>query len=163
MVISGGLAPAVNSATSYDPRTFLEDMYADGAQGSFDGIGDHPYCYPASPDEFESWSGWSLLSGTTPSLRSIMVANGDSAMKIWITEFGAPTSGPNSVGETGQSDQLVQAISQVKQLSWVRSFYIYTWADLSFLSADEDGFGLLTDDGAHKPAYAAVSAALAGP
>ena len=78
------------------------------------------------------------------------VANGDSAMKIWITEFGAPTSGPNSVGETGQSDQLVQAISQVKQLSWVRSFYIYTWADLSFLSADEDGFGLLTDDGAHS-------------
>ena len=30
---------------------------------------------------------------TSPSIRSIMVANGDSAKKIWITEFGAPTSG----------------------------------------------------------------------
>lgn len=163
VVISGGLAPALNSGTSYNARTFLEDMYTDGAKGSFDGVGDHPYSYPASPDEFESWSGWSQQSETSPSLRSVMVANGDSAMKIWITEFGAPTSGSNSVGVIGQSDQLVQAISQVKKLDWVGSFYIYTWADLPSLPPDQNGFGLLTDDGAPKPAYAAVSAALAAP
>jgi hypothetical protein len=50
----------------------------------------------------------------------------------------------------------------VKSVSWVASFYIYTWADLSSLSATEDGFGLLTDGNGQKQAYSAVTAALTG-
>jgi len=161
VVLSGGLAPADNDGTDYDPRTFLEDMYADGAKGSFDALGFHPYSYPDSPDTETSWSGWSMMSDTSPSLRSIMAANGDSAKKIWITEYGAPTSGPNSVGETGQSTDLVQAISQVRTLDWIGSFYIYTWSDVSGQPADQNGFGLLTDENTQKPAYSAVAAALA--
>jgi polysaccharide biosynthesis protein PslG len=161
VVISGGLAPAENDGTDYDPRTFLEDMYADGARGSFDELGYHPYSYPAPPDTVEPWSGWSMMSDTSPSIRSIMTENGDSSKKIWITEYGAPTSGPDSVGEAAQSTDLVQAISQVRELDWIGSFYIYTWSDVSTLPPDEDGFGLLTDDNAQKPAYTAVTAALA--
>lgn len=160
VVISGGLAPAANTSTSYDPRTFLEDMYADGAKGSFDGVGDHPYSFPAEPDDDESWSAWSQMSETTPSLRSIMIENGDSAKKIWITEYGAPTTGSNSVTETEQSTELVQAISEVKQFSWIGSFYIYTWSDLSSLPAVDNGFGLLAEGNVQKPAYTAVAAAL---
>lgn len=161
VVLSGGLAPADNDGTNYDPRTFLQDMYADGANGSFDELGYHPYSYPASPNSVESWSGWSMMSDTSPSIRSIMAENGDSAKKIWITEYGAPTSGPNSVGEVGQSTDLVQAISQVRKLDWIGSFYIYTWADISSLPSDQNGFGLLTDTDTRKPAYSAVAAALA--
>ena len=62
IVVSAGLAPANNDGTNYDPRTFLQDMYADGAQGSFDGLGFHPYSYPDSPDTVASWSGWSMMS-----------------------------------------------------------------------------------------------------
>jgi beta-xylosidase len=160
VVVSGGLSPATDTSTSYDPRTFLADMYADGAKGSFDGVGDHPYTYPQSPDDDNAGSAWSQMSQTSPSLRSIMTANGDSAKKIWITEYGAPTSGSSSVGETAQSTDLVQAISQVKQLAWVGSFYIYTWSDLSTLAATDNGFGLLTEDNTQKPAYAAVASAL---
>ena len=160
IVLSGGLAPADDNGTDYNPRTFLQDMYADGAESSFDGLGFHPYSYPDSPDTVASWSGWSMMADTTPSLRSIMTQNGDSGKKIWITEYGAPTSGPNSVGETGQSTDLVQAISQVRKLDWIGSFYIYTWSDLSTLPADQGGFGLLTDTGVQKPAYSAVAAAL---
>jgi polysaccharide biosynthesis protein PslG len=161
IVLTGGLAPAANTSTTYDPRTFLTDMYADGAKGSFDGVGDHPYSYPAPPDEDETWSAWSQMSETSPSLRSIMGANGDSAKKIWITEYGAPTTGSDSVSEAEQSTELAQAISQVKQLSWVGSFYIYTWTDLSTLPAGDNGFGLLAEDTSPKPAYSAVKAALA--
>jgi polysaccharide biosynthesis protein PslG len=159
-VLSGGLGIAADDGTNYDPRTFLQDMYADGAQGSFDGLGYHPYSYPDSPDTYASWSGWSIMNQTSPSLRSIMTANGDSAKKIFITEYGAPTSGPNSVGESGQSTDLVQAITQASQSSWIGSLYIYTWADLSSLPADQDGFGLLTDSNAQKTAYSAVASAL---
>src|SRR5262249_39178815 len=100
------------------------------------------------------------MSQTSPSLRSIMAENGDSAKKIWITEYGAPTSGSNGVSESAQSTDLVQAISQVKQLGWIGSFYIYTWSDLSTLAASDNGFGLLTEGNAQKPAYAAVATAL---
>lgn len=160
IVISGGLAPAANTSTSYDPRTYLEDMYADGAKGSFDGVGDHPYSYPATPAEFETWSGWSLMNQTSPSLRSIMAENGDSAKKIWITEFGAPTVGDNSVGEAGESTDLVEAIDQVRDLSWIGSLYIYTWEDVT--SDASNGFGVLNSDATQKPAYSAVADALLG-
>lgn len=160
VVLSGGLSPATDTSTSYDPRTFLTDMYADGAQGSFDGLGDHPYTYPLSPGDNNAGSAWSQMSQTSPSLRSIMAENGDSAKKIWITEYGAPTSGPNSVGESAQSTDLAQAISQVKQLTWIGSFYIYTWSDLSTLADADNGFGVMTETNTQKPAYAAVAAAL---
>jgi polysaccharide biosynthesis protein PslG len=159
IVISGGLAPAADTATSYDPRTFLADMYADGAKGSFDGVGDHPYSYPASPDN--GLSAWSQMDETSPSLRSIMAENGDSAKKIWITEYGAPTIGPSAVSETDQSDELVDAISDVKKISWIGSFYIYTWSDIAGSPSEDNGFGLLTEDNTQKPAYSAVAAALA--
>ena len=160
VVLSGGLAPAENDGKNYDPRTFLEDMYVDGAKESFDELGYHPYSYPDSPDTVASWSGWSMMAATRPSIRSIMTANGDSSKKVWITEYGAPTSGPNSVGETAQSLDLVQAISQAQRLDWIGSLYIYTWNDIATLPADQNGFGLLTDDNAQKPAYSAVAAAL---
>jgi polysaccharide biosynthesis protein PslG len=160
IVLSGGLAPAGNTSSSVDPRTYLQDMYSDGAGGSFDGLGDHPYSFPTAPDDVESYSGWSQMSQTSPSLRSIMDANGDSGKKIWITEYGAPTSGPDSIGDSGQSTELAQAISLVRSASWVGSFYIYTWADISSLSAQDNGYGLLNEDNSEKPAYSTVASAL---
>lgn len=156
VVISAGLAPDVDTATSYSQLTFLNDMYADGAGGSLDGVGYHPYSYPGDPNTVLSGSGWSQMYQTSTSIRGIMVANGDSAKKIWITEFGAPTSGTSAnVSDADQSTELVQAISQVKGLNWVACFYIYTWEDVS-----GEGFGLLTASGTQKPAYASVAAAL---
>jgi hypothetical protein len=159
-VLSGGLAPTYDTSTTINPTTFLTDMYAHGAKGSFDGVGDHPYSFPAAPDTFESWSGWSQMAATASSMRSVMTANGDAAKKIWITEYGAPTVGPDAISEADQSEDLVQGIAQVKQVSYIGAFYIYTWQDVDSVGAGNDGYGMLTDTGAQKPSYAAVSAAL---
>src|ERR1017187_5211443 len=96
-VISAGLAPEANDGTNINAVTFLQDMYAHGAKGSFDAVGYHPYSYPALPNTYESWSGWSEMNQTTPSFRSVMTSNGDAAKQIWITEVGAPTGGPDWV------------------------------------------------------------------
>jgi len=153
LVITGGTSPAADSSNSYDDVTFLQDMYADGAQGYFDALGDHPYTYPSTPDTTQLGSAWTEMDQTSPSLRSLMADHGDSAKKIWITEYGAPTSGTsNNVSEADQSDELVQTIAKAKQLGWIGSLYIYTW--------QSDGFGLLNGDGSQKPAYSAVAAAL---
>ncbi len=158
-MITGGTAPAADSSNSFDDVTFVQDMYADGAQGYFDALGDHPYTYPNTPDNVILGSAWSEMDQTSPSLRSLMADHGDSAKKIWITEYGAPTSGTqNNVSPAEQSDEMVQTIAQARQLSWIGSLYIYTWQDPS----SGNGFGLLNADGSQKHAYSAVAAALSG-
>jgi hypothetical protein len=161
VVLSGGLAPTYNTSTTINALTFLTDMYADGAKGSFDGVGVHPYSFPAAPDTYESWSGWSQMAATASSMRSVMIANGNSAKKLWITEYGAPTVGPDAISEAAQSQDLTQAIAQVKQVSYIGSLYIYTWQDVDSVGVGNDGYGMLTNTGAQKLSYAAVTAGLA--
>lgn len=161
MVISGGLAPATTDGTQYSPIDFLKAMYADGAKGSFDALGFHPYSFPATPDTYEPWSAWSQMDQTNPSVRSVMASNGDGGKKIWITEYGTPSSGPDGVGEAAQSTALVQAVDQARKASWIGAIYLYTWVDRGSTAADNgDEYGLLTGSGVQKPAYHAVASAL---
>jgi polysaccharide biosynthesis protein PslG len=161
LVISGGLAPATTDGANISPLDFLQAMYADGVKGSFDALGFHPYTFPAAPDTYEPWSAWSQMDQTTPSVRSVMASNGDSGKKIWITEYGAPSSGPDGVGEAAQSASLTQAIDAARSTSWIGSIYLYTWVDSGNSPADRgDEYGLLTDGGEQKLAYHGVAAAL---
>jgi polysaccharide biosynthesis protein PslG len=160
-VLSGGLAPETNDGTNINPVTFLQDMYADGARGYFDGVAYHPYSYPALPDTYESWSGWSEMNQTSPSIRSVMAANGDSGKQIYITEVGAPSGGPSGVGLTAQAEDYTQAIAAAKTTSWIGGMYLYTWQDDGTDTTNsEDWFGLLTYAGAQTPAYTAVKNAI---
>jgi len=160
-VISGGLAPEANDGTNINAVDFLQAMYADGAQGSFDAVGYHSYSYPALPDSYQSWSGWSQMNQTSPSIRSVMTSNGDAAKQIWITEVGAPSSGPQGVGQAAQAAALSEAIAAARTTSWIGGLYVYTWQDDGTGRRNYvDWFGLLTARGTPKPAYAAVAAAL---
>ena len=88
------MAPEISESGNISPIDFLSNIYRDGAEPYFNAVGIHPYSYAALPANFYNWSAWSQISNTTPSLRSVMIANGDTAKQIWITEFGAPTGGP---------------------------------------------------------------------
>ena len=161
LILSAGLAPEVNDGTNINAITFLKSMYADGAKGSFDAVAYHPYSYPALPDSYQSWSGWSQMSQTSPSIRSVMISNGAAAKQIWITEVGAPSSGPDGVGQQGEADDLTQAIAAANATSWIAGLYLYSWQDEGTdPTNDENWFGLLTAAGAPKTAYTAVATAL---
>jgi polysaccharide biosynthesis protein PslG len=159
-VISGGLAPAVTDGTNYSSISFLKAMYVHGVKGSFDALGYHPYSFPTSPDTYESWSAWSQMTSTSPSIKSIMARNGDSSKPIWITEFGAPSTGPSGVGATAQRIELSQALGYVKKAKWIGALYIYTWRDTFTGPISDNGFGLLTAGDSPKPAYFAVASGL---
>jgi hypothetical protein len=160
-VISGGLAPEATDGTNISPIDFLTAMYADGAKGSFDALGYHPYSFPALPDTYEPWSAWSEMAQTNPSIRSVMNSNGDGGKSIWITEFGAPSSGPGGVGQAAQATALTQAIAAAKKTSWIGALYIYSWQDDGTDQTNgEDWFGLLTAAGAPKLAYTAMVGAI---
>jgi hypothetical protein len=160
VVISAGLAPASDNGVNYTPLTFVSDMYQDGVKGSFDYLGIHPYSYPALPDAASPGSAWYSMDESSPSIRSIMIANGDSSKKIWITEFGAPTTGRPGVSPAAQSETLTQALAYVDKTNWVGAFYMYSWRDTTATPTASSSFGLETFDGTPKPSFYAVSAAL---
>jgi hypothetical protein len=156
-VISGGLAPEPNSGGNIDAVTFLQEMYADGAEPYFNALGDHPYSYPALPDNYETWSGWSEMSAFPTSIRSVMVANGDSAKQVWFTEVGYPsntTSYPAGLnGTTAEADEITQVNAFAAANSWVGPVFWYVYQD------DSSGnFGLLTASGARKAAFTTFAA-----
>jgi hypothetical protein len=160
-IISAGLAPENSDGTNISPVTFLQDMYADGAKGHFDAVGYHPYSYPALPDTYKSWSGWSQMDQTSHSIRSVMTSHGDASKPVWITEVGAPSGGPDGVGQAAQATELRQAITNTKNTSWIGRLYLYSWQDEGTdPTNDEDWFGLVNAAGAHKAAYKAVAAAI---
>ena len=86
-----------------------------------------------------------------------MVANGDASKKIWITEFGTPTNGPDPnwyVSEASQTQMMIDAFTLYRTYPWAGPFFWYTFEDGSTsTSSNENFFGLVRADGSEKPAY----------
>ena len=161
VVITGGLAPSATDSGNFSPIDFANGMYEAGASGFFDAFGDHPYTYPAVAGA-NSYGAWGQMSA----LHQLMIAHGDGDKKIWITEYGAPTNGPDSTyftSETGQAQELSAAVDLAVRYSWVGSFFWYTYLDPgNTTDTNENFFGLVRSDGSFKPAYAAYQAAIGG-
>ena len=171
IVISGGVAPASDTSTSISPETFLKGLYRYAGRSSFDAVGVHPYTFPVPPN-YNSQTAWSQMSEGSNSLRSIMAANNDSAKKIWITEFGAPTNGPGPVAdidnlnlsnqpwhvtEALQADSFSEALRAYQSYTWRGPIMLYTLEDNgNDPTNNEDWFGLIRSDGSQKPAYSTV-------
>jgi polysaccharide biosynthesis protein PslG len=167
-VISAGLSPygsnGQSDAQHMNPLNFLEQMYANGAAGSFDAVGWHPYNYPYGL-AYATWSAWSQMAQTSPSARSIMTANGDAAKQIWATEFGAPTGGTTrDISEAAQAQLVTDSYTQLKSWSWAGPAFFYSYHDNGTSRTDvEQNFGVIHFDWTPKLSYAAYqSAAAAG-
>lgn len=161
VVIAGGMAPAADTATNVAPTTMATGYYTLGA--TFDALGMHPYTYPF--DFVRSGTGWQSLLA----IRSTMVANGDSAKKIWLTEYGASTCGPGvakPVDGSGFSQGndymtfeaqgiLAQGlIVQTRALSYIGPVFWYTLVDANSSDASdpENCFGAYFTNGTPKTA-----------
>jgi hypothetical protein len=168
VVLIGGLSPAVDQLpVEESPQSFVTAIYATAGPASFNGIAMHPYCFPALPGETQTWSGWTQMQA----VESIMVAKGDAAKQIWITEFGAPTDGPGAeatlasrqyssspdhVDQDFQAQTVTSGLTFAERHTWIHSIAWYSIEDLgSDASNSGDWYGLLTISGAPKAAYTA--------
>lgn len=166
-VLTAGVAPATTGGGDIAPETFIAQIYANGGKGYFDAVAVHPYTYPAMPSDAStaSWNTAQKLTG----IHNTMSNNGDSAKKVWLTEFGAPTGqGGVNVSEQQQSAIIADGLRYFSSLSFAGPVFVYNIRDDRTGSADpEQNFGLLRTDGSAKPAYSAVrshtSAAVANP
>lgn len=158
IVIAGSTAPAGAHGDSdcsrlgndamdkVNPINFLERLYAAGAGASFDAISHHPYADPDGPGKLERCSAWSQMSDTSPSLRSVMIANGDGDKKIWGTEFGSSVA---IVGEARQALYLRDGFARWKTYSWAGPLL---WFTFNAHGANPDAYGLVREDGSERPA-----------
>ncbi len=178
-IITGGTGPAATDGTDIAPLDFLIGLYQNGARSSFDAVGHHPYTYPVTATFKEDWNAWMQMALTSQSIRSIMIANGDSGKQVWLTEYGAPTDGPKSgatvsnygtvqstdhVSEDLQSYILTEAIKAHAGQSWAGPLFWYSYIDLgTSRTTNENFFGLRRFDGSAKPAYGVLGGALKRP
>lgn len=159
-ILAGGSNGELTRGKKISPTDFLTGIYQNGGKGYFDALAYHPYCFSGQfncPTAYADWSGWSQMQDTNPSLRSIMIANGDQDKKIWATEFGAPTGGSKqAVSEAQQAQMVTDAYTLFASYSWAGPLFWHTYRDpCSRAKNIECFFGLVRNDYSHKPAYAA--------
>ncbi len=161
-IVSAGLAPTnENSATAMDDRAFQRALYAAGARGAFDILAAHPYAFTNPPDDPRGAHA-GLNFRRVQDLRDVMVANGDAAKPIWITEFGYTTDTPPDtanlrVSEDAQARWLPQAYALARrEMPFVEMFTVWNLARND--ASAQAGYSLMRVDGSLKPAYAAVRA-----
>jgi hypothetical protein len=128
------------------PPVFINEMYALGAKGSFDALAMHPYVTPTGlpADELNGWS-------DVERVRQIMVDNGDADKKIWMTEFGAPTSEPSAggVSQEEQAKQITDVLARAATSGFSGPAFIYSIRDENTAIRDNDYYNwgaLLTSD-----------------
>jgi polysaccharide biosynthesis protein PslG len=96
------------------------------------------------------------MYGTRTSLRSIMVDHGDGALKIWATEYGAPTYGPpgSFVSVTTQAAMVKRAYELWSGYPWAGPLFMYSGRDAgNDATTNQDWFGLLNFIWGVKPSY----------
>jgi hypothetical protein len=177
--------PAVKSA---DPKatvvlggltgndgSYLQQLYADGAKGSFDAVGVHTdtACNITSPFVFEYNRGthtinqYFFLGFIT--VHAAMVAAGDATKPIYMTELG--WSSTRAECETGHwAGQKAAGVSEQTQATYLHQAYhclaqprysyvkVAMWFELfdeGATSAPLDNYGLLGSDLSPKPAFSA--------
>ena len=161
VVISAGLAPYAawgdGTATTMNPLTFIDRMYRAGAAGAFDVLGFHPYNFPYGPLNPHPASAWNQLQGTEPSVRSLMVQNGDAGKQVWATEFGYPTctaTGEGCVTEEEQATLLGDSLRAWRSYPWAGVMLWYDLVDAGASDTAYNRFGLVRQDFSEKPALA---------
>ena len=183
IVVSGAPTPTgVNDGRiAIDDRLYLEQMYQAGLARYCDAIGAHPSGYNNPPDA--DWRTWSdpaaptfkghpsfFFRGTMEGYRNIMVKYGDSAKRIWPTEFGwstfdaLGTSAPagyeyaNHNTEAKQAQYLVRSIEMMRNWGWVGPVFVWNlnFGPASGAHDEKAGFGVLRPDWSPRPAYHAL-------
>ncbi|MET0475866.1 MAG: hypothetical protein ABW001_14635 [Mycobacterium sp.] len=127
------------------PPSFLTQVYAAGARGSFDAAAAHPYVFPgglaANPE-----NGWSDVGA----MHDVMAANGDGGKKIWMTELGAPTCDcDGGVSPADQAKQITDVLAAAAATGYGGPAFIYSIRDGDSANRgdQESNFGaLLTSD-----------------
>ncbi|GGK61809.1 hypothetical protein [Nocardia camponoti] len=179
VVVAGasGAGTVQGSTNPNAPSVWLDWAYRNGYRNYFDAVAHHPYPAwnsgkgPADPECVNRW--WNMFGppaespacGELANVHSVMVRNGDTAKKVWGTEFGYPTAGLAAIPSAATvSKFLVQGVQMWRALPYAGPLFVYSYRDRCTAAGDpECHFGLTTTTMAPKePIFTDVTAALRG-
>lgn len=168
IVVSAGLTDMdTEDGVSISPEDYVNYMYEAGAKDHFDVLALHPYTYPGYD------YGWPQIS----SIWKLTEKYGDQDVKIWITEYGAPTGGAGHAVEIGQSgfsygkdfmSEKAQSTMAESMFSFkaahpdhIGNVFWYTLCDSDRgNSSTENFFGIIRFDGTKKMVYNTIKGLL---
>jgi hypothetical protein len=183
IVVSGALTPTGwhDYDTAVDDAIFLEEMYIHGLKNYCDAIGAHPSGYNNPPDATVGYNdpneggnkghrSWFFRS-TMEQYRNVMIKYGDSAKRIWPTEFGWATvenlGAPPAEGygyaanntEAEQAAYITRAYQMGKNWGFVGVMFLWNlnFAPVSGAANEKAAFGIVRADWSSRPAYAALA------
>jgi hypothetical protein len=185
-IVLGGLAALRDTAADDDPVAFLTEVARRGGTKVVDAVGFHPYTYPYRASFRAPWrTAWDLMlppgsppppAGSPRDLRTVLRAYQTPDLPIWITEYGAPTGGPNAPAD-GSPESIGPGTTHVTQ-AWqatlaadavhtaavdpeVQALMWYSDRDRSTdAQSNENFYGLRNRDGSRKPAFYAYRQAI---
>jgi hypothetical protein len=156
-VVVGGLGAVIDfGSVTINPVRFVTEMYAAGAKDYFDALAFHPYNYT-----LKFSAGMTVANSPVSQviqMREVMTTNGDAGKKIWITEYGEPTS---AIDEAGQAAYLKDMYTKWQELPYAGPLLLYTTRDRNSASTKaEDTLGLFRSNWTAKPAQQALQFAI---
>jgi hypothetical protein len=159
IVLAGALAPTlepIGSPAGLNDLTYLQQMYDAGAKGYFDALAAHAYGLQ-SP----------MTEGPDPKLvnfrrvellRDIMIANGDAAKPVYITEAGWNDSSRwnLAVKPSQRIEYTLAAYDWAQRTDWVAMCAMWAFGYPHATRTFQDGWTWITEDFEPKPIYAEV-------
>jgi hypothetical protein len=129
---------------------FLRALYAAGIKGYYDGLAVHFY---------------NLTLGSLRAIHEVQLANGDSK-PLWLDEFGWSSCWPYRKVQQEQACVTAKVQAQnIKNIfrSLAHTPYVAAEALFELKGSAAENFGVLSESGSRKPAFAALAGVLANP
>ncbi|WP_194166356.1 cellulase family glycosylhydrolase [Mycolicibacterium sp. P9-22] len=137
--------------TTMNPVDFVAAMYEAGADGFFDAISFHPYNFDTKFSEQDELDWRELMPlFQVQKIRELMdqhLAPGEEQLKIWISEYGLPTS---VVTPEKQLAFMTDLLNAWQSFSGGGPVFLYTTKDDMSAIGDERFFGLFDENGNFK-------------
>lgn len=149
---------------------YLEQVYAHGGKGSFDGVAVHTdtACLDRGPTNYYREPATGRIARFTflgyRELRATMLAHGDDK-PVWMTELGWSSTAtrcergvwagqkPAGVTEAAQAEHLKMAFHCMAADPWVEGAMWFTQRDLGTADTELNRYGLVRFNGSRKPVW----------
>jgi polysaccharide biosynthesis protein PslG len=159
--------PVVAGALAFSDTRFLKRLYALGIRGHFDALSIHPYSENRAPSiPLPQHVRYSFVSGVS-AIRAAMIAQGDGATPLWLTEVGwsTCTRDPRWCVTVGDQARFVEdSIRIAREWPFVKRLIVYNLRNKGWDVGDtESAFGLVRRDFSWKPSFDAFRRAASGP
>jgi len=149
-------ATTEQSPAALEDTIYLQRLYAAGAAPFFDGLAAHSYGWQNPPDQAAAVGVVNFQRVTL--LRQVMVANGDAAKQVYVTETGW-NDFPRWIRAVSPAEQVtysVRAVQLAERWPWLAALCFWEFRLPNVTHTYNDSWSLVRTDFSPTPLYLAL-------